>query len=91
MSKFYLDDDSFVEQRLLLGRHDEVMRLVFVIDDILQIDPSDGIEFFEEFLVKNEGHTRNFFDTCLRFRFLVNQISRNGNGQSSAEFFAFES
>jgi hypothetical protein len=41
-------------------------------------------------LIENESHARNFFDACLGFRFLVNQIGRNGNGQSSTEFLAFE-
>lgn len=66
------------------------MGLIFVVNDVFQVDASDGVEFFKELLIEDESHTRNFFDTCLGFRFLVNQIGRNGNGQSSTEFFAFE-
>jgi|694.fasta_scaffold27633_7 hypothetical protein len=86
----YLNNDPFAEQRLLFGRHDKVMGFVFVVDDVFQVDASDGVEFFEELLIENESHARNFFDACLGFRFLVNQIGRNGNGQSSTEFLAFE-
>lgn len=34
------DDDALVEQTVLLGRHDKVMRVVLVVDDVLQVNAS---------------------------------------------------
>lgn len=34
----YLQDDTFVQQTLLLGRHHKVMCVVFIIHYVLQVD-----------------------------------------------------
>lgn len=34
----YLQNDTFVQQTLFLGSHDKVVRIVFVVDDVLQVD-----------------------------------------------------
>lgn len=35
----YVNDDTFVEQALLLGGHDEVVGAVLVVHDVLEVDP----------------------------------------------------
>lgn len=35
----YINDDSFVQQALLLGCHDKVVRRVLVVDNVLEINP----------------------------------------------------
>ena len=32
-------DHSLLQQTVLLGRHDEVVRVVLIVDDILQVNP----------------------------------------------------
>lgn len=34
----HLQDDPLLEQALLLGRHDEVVSVVLVVDDVFQVD-----------------------------------------------------
>lgn len=35
----HLQDDALLQQALLLGCHDEVMRIILVVDNVLQINP----------------------------------------------------
>ena len=35
----HLQDDTLLQQALLLGCHDEVVRIILVVDDVLQINP----------------------------------------------------
>lgn len=37
----HMNDDALVEQTLLLSCHDKVVCVVFVVDDVLQIDPCE--------------------------------------------------
>ena len=66
------------------------MRLVLVIDDVLQIDAGDGVQFFEKLLIENERHAGDFFDARLRLRFLVDEIGRDGDSQSTSKLLPFE-
>jgi hypothetical protein len=34
------DDDALVKQTVLLGRHDKVVRVVLVVDDVLEVNAS---------------------------------------------------
>lgn len=34
----HVHDDPFVQQALLLCRHDEIVRVVFVVNNVLQVD-----------------------------------------------------
>lgn len=35
----HLQDDSFLQQTLFLCRHHKVVRVIFVVNDVLQVDP----------------------------------------------------
>lgn len=35
----YVNDDTFVKQALLLGSHDKIMSAVFVVNNVLKINP----------------------------------------------------
>ena len=35
----HLQDDTLLQQALLLGCHDQVVRIILVVDDVLQINP----------------------------------------------------
>lgn len=35
----HLEDDSLLEQALLLGRHDEIVSVVLVVHDVFQVNP----------------------------------------------------
>jgi len=51
----YPDDNFFVEQRLLLCRHNKVVGFIFVVDNVLQVDARSGVEVAEELLIKDES------------------------------------
>ena len=75
---------------MFLGGHDEVVRFVLVVDNVLQVDASFAAEIFEEFLVEDERHAGYFFDPRLRFRVPVHEVGCYGDRQSPSELFAFE-
>lgn len=66
------------------------MRLVLVIDDVLQVDTRRRIEVPEKFLVENEGHARDLLHSGLRLALPVHQIGSNCDSKSSSEFFPLE-
>ncbi len=76
---------------MFFGRHDEVVRFVFVVDDVLEIDAGGGVELAEELLVEDEGHARDLLDARLGLRLAVDEVGRDGDGQTPAKLFAFES
>ena len=85
-----MNDDALVEKRVLLGRHDEVVRLVLVVDDVLQVNTRSAVQLFEELLVEDERHAADLFHARFRLALPVHQIRRDGNGQPPAEFFPLE-
>ena len=86
-----LYDDALVEQRILLGSHDEVVGLIFVVDDVLQVDAGGDVQIFKEFLIENESHSADLLDARLRLALTVHQIRRDGNRQSTPELFPLKS
>lgn len=66
------------------------MRLVLVVDNILEVNTRGSVEFAEKLLVEDESDARDLLDACLRFRLAVHQIGSDGNGQSSAKLFPLE-
>ena len=87
----YLDNDALVKERVLLGRHDKVVRLVLVVDDILQVDARGAVQLFEELLVEDERHAADLLHPSLRLALAVHQIRRDGDGQPPPEFLPLES
>jgi len=75
----YLNDDAFIEEWMLFGRHDEVVRLVLVVHDIFQVNTRGTVQLFEEFLIEDECHTTNLFYSRFRLTLPVYQIRRDGN------------
>ena len=45
----YVNDDTFVEQALLLGSHDEIVGAVLVVNNVLQINPCREKEAWTQF------------------------------------------
>lgn len=58
-------DHSFVDQALFFSRHDEIMSLISVVDDVFQIHALGLVKVIEELLIENEGHAGDFLDLTL--------------------------
>lgn len=86
----YVEYDTFVDETLLFGSHDEIVSLVFVVHDVLQVDTGRVPQIVKEFLVEDERHTAYLFDACLLQRVLVNEICGNGDGQFPSELLLLE-
>ena len=52
----HIEQHALVEQAVLLGGHDEVVRVVLVVDDVLQVDARHLVQLLEELLVEYERH-----------------------------------
>lgn len=48
--------DTFEEQAVFLSRHDEVVRIVFVIHNVFKVDARHLIQLFKELLVEYERY-----------------------------------
>ena len=54
--QFYFFNDSLVYETFFLGRHYEIVRLISVIDNILQIDAGRLTQVVEKLLRKHRRH-----------------------------------
>ena len=86
----HLNDDALCQQTLLLGSHDEVVRLVLVVHDVLQLDARRVIEIVEELLVEDERHAGDLVDARLSLRVPVHEVGRDRDGQLAAELLTAE-
>ena len=86
----HLNDDALCQQTLLLGSHDEVVRLVLVVHDVLQLDARRVIKIVEELLVEDERHAGDLVDARLSFRVPVHEVGRDRDGQLAAELLTAE-
>lgn len=75
---------------MLLGGHDEVVRVVLVIDDVLEIDARVRVQLLEELLIEDEGDPAYLLDPGLGLRALVDEIGRDRDGQLAPELLAPE-
>ena len=66
------------------------MCFIFVIDDVLEIDPGGAVELAKEFLIKYKSHAGYFLDTGFRFGVAIDEIGRDGDGKAPTKFFTFE-
>ena len=67
------------------------MRLVFIIDDILQIDSRQRFEILKELLIVYISDAANLIDGRLFARFPITKIRRNRQRQFSAKFLSRKS
>ena len=86
----YLDDDALIEQTVFFGRHDEVVRFVFVVDDVLEGDAELLIQVVEEVLLVHESNSGDLLNHGLGCRPSVPEVGGDGDGQLAAELLALE-
>ena len=86
----HLPENTFIEQTVLLGGHHEVVRLVLVVDDVLEVDARLGVKVLEELLVEDVGDARDLLHRRLRRRVAVDEVRRDGDGQLAAELLALK-
>ena len=84
----YLFHNSLFQQAVLLGRHDEVVRLVLVVHDVLQSDARLVLQVEEELLVEYEGHATDLLNVGLGGGVSVDEVSSNPNGNLSPELLS---
>lgn len=65
---------------MLLSRHDEVVRIIFIVNYIFEIDAGRLTKIFEKFLIKNVRDAADFFDSRLGFAVMIDEIRCNGYG-----------
>lgn len=58
----YIQKHAFIKKTVFLGRHHEVVSVVFVVNDVLQVYAGHFVQLFEEFLVKYESHSAYLWD-----------------------------
>ena len=87
----YLFHNSLFQQAVLLGRHDEVVRLVLVVHDVLQPDARLVLQVEEELLVEYEGHATDLLNVGLSGGVAVDEVSSNPNGNLSPELLSRKS
>lgn len=66
------------------------MRIVFIINNIFEIDSSRGTKIFEEFLIKNISDPANLFDACFCLGTVIYKIGRNRNRKFASKLFPLE-
>ena len=66
------------------------MRIIFVVDDVLQINSGIPLQVLEELLVEDEGHPTDLLHHCLGLAVSVDEVGCDGNGKFATEFFAVE-
>ena len=86
----HLFDYTFVDQRLLFGGHNEVVCIVFVIDDVFEINTGFAFQVEKELLIEYEGHATALFHFGLFSRVVVDKVGRDADGETTAELFAIE-
>ncbi len=84
-----LENPSF-EQTLLARRHDEVVRVVLEIDEVLQVDARLVAQFQEKFRIEDVEEAGDLSNTRFLSRAVVLEVCSDGNGQLSSEHFPFE-
>lgn len=85
-----MEYDALVYETVLLGGHYEIVRVVLVVNYVLQIYARLAVELLEEFLVEYKSHTADLLDPRLGLGALVYEISRDRYGQLAPELLALE-
>ena len=75
---------------MLFGRHDKVVSLVLVIDDVLQGNAQVLIERVEKVLLVDEGDPADLLDDGLSSGVVVDKVGRYGDGELAAKLAPLE-
>lgn len=75
---------------MFLSSHNEVMRVVLVIHNVLQVNTRFLIQFLKKPLVKNKSDPADLLHACLRLGPFVNKIRRYRYGQFTAKLLSLE-
>ena len=90
VSKPHLFQYSFLKQALFLSTHNKVMCLIFVINNVLQINTSVIFQVLKKLLIEDKCHSTDFLDSCLLFCVSVLKVLSNTYSKFTTEFFPFE-
>ena len=66
------------------------MRLILVVDDVLQVDARRRAQVLEELLVEDEGHSGDLVDPRLGLRVPVDEVGCDGDRQLASELLTPE-
>ena len=78
---FYLLEHSAVEEGILGGSHDEVVRVVLVVDDVLELDAVRALQPLEELRVVLLLHAADLVDVGLLLARVVDEVASDGDGE----------
>lgn len=90
MTNVHLLQDFPVQQRVLLGRHDKVVRLVLVVDNVLEGDSQVFVERVEKVLLVDEGDAADLLHDRLGRRVRIDKVGRDGDRQLAAKLSPLE-
>ena len=76
----YLLEDALGEQTRLLGAHDKVVRVVLVVDKVLESDAGLALLVVEELLVAVEGQSSHLLELLLLQSPLVLKVDEDRDG-----------
>ena len=83
-------DDAFFKERLPLGSHDKIMRVVLVVDNILQVNVGLVFQIEEKLLIEYEGDAAALLDLGLLRRPVVDKVGRDADGEAAAKLLPIE-
>ena len=66
------------------------MCLIFVVNNIFQVNTSAVFQVLKKLLIKDESNTTDLFNSGFFFCIPVHKINSYPNGQLPTKFFAFE-
>ena len=81
----YLFQDTLLEQTGLLGSHDKVVCLIFVVHYVLQLYAMLLCQGVEEVLPVDIGHSTYLWNRVLLLRVVIHKVCRNGESQLGSE------
>ena len=77
--------DAFDEKAVFFGCHHKVVRLVLVVDDVLQVDVCLAVQLAEELLVEDECNSADLLDTRLLLAVVVDEVRCHCDRQLATE------
>ena len=88
--KTYSAYHFLLQQTLLFGGHDKVVRVIPVVHNVLQIDARVLLQVLEELLVKNESHSTDLVAGRLLFCVVVHKVGSDGQRQLPPQLLPVE-
>ena len=87
----YSHQNSFASKTFFLCSHDNIMRIIPVVDNVFKVNTSVLLEVFEELLVEYEGHSTDLaagrFFPCA----VISKVCSDCKSQLSSELPLFKS